>query len=137
MPRKLLPLLILIFLLSCEDKGYFIKCSECLKEEPKTVDIKINLTNTTTLKPAAIVVYEGDIENNVIYRSFNSSGTVATTNVTLNKTYSFTATYGIGDSRYTTVDVITPKVILEKSECQDICYYIYDKTVDLSLKYSK
>jgi hypothetical protein len=54
--------------------------------------------------------------------------------VTLNKKYTLTATYNIQDNTYVVVDSATPRVRFDKDKCDDPCYLVYDKKLDLSLK---
>jgi len=84
-----------------------------------------------------INVYEGNIDDSVLYSSFKTSGTQTTIPVTLNKKYTVTATYYISDNYYIAVDSATPRVRFEKTQCDDPCYYVYDKKIDLRLKYTK
>jgi len=56
--------------------------------------------------------------------------------VSINKKYTITATYFFG-AKYTAVNSVTPRVRYSKDQCDDPCYYVYDKTVNLKLKYLK
>ncbi len=82
-----------------------------------------------------VFVYEGELEDNVVYDSALASLSEISFLVSLNKLYTFTATYSISGNIYTAVDSASPKVKYTKDDCEDPCYFIYDKTVDLRLKY--
>jgi len=56
--------------------------------------------------------------------------------LTLNKKYTATAKYlYYAGKTYITIDSATPRVQFDKSLCKNPCYYIYDKTLNLKLKY--
>lgn len=131
--------LILLFLVaicvfSCENMP-IINCSDCLQTEPANADITLNLDVNAI--SAEITVYEGDIEDNIIFSSFNHSGSETTVNVTLNKKYTFTALYRYQNTRstYTAVDSALPRVKYDESQCDNPCYFIYDNKVNLRIKY--
>jgi hypothetical protein len=125
--------LILTVSFSCEEQGWFVKCSDCVAEEPKRVDIKVKLSDLDI--PVQVRVYEGELEDNVVYDSAITNGPEVTFSVSLNKLYSFTALYSVYGNIYTAVDSANPKVKYTKDDCDDPCYFIYDKLVDLRLKY--
>jgi hypothetical protein len=84
-----------------------------------------------------INVYQGNLEDSILYNSVSVSTTSTIINVTLNKKYTVTATYHLGDNYYTAIDSATPRVRYEKDLCDNPCYFVYDKTIDLRLKYTK
>ena len=135
---KIFLLFILILCFSCEDKGISVKCEDCLSEEPinTTLDVKLDLSDYGFL-PALITVYEGNIEDSVVYDSFSINSETTSITVSINKKYTVTATYYIPDDYYIAVDSATPKVRYEKSQCSDPCYFVYDKSINLRLKYTK
>jgi hypothetical protein len=126
-----------IFCFSCEDQGLIVKCPDCLADDPvKTnLDVKLDLPyfGVVTL----INVYEGNIEDSVLYSSFKTSSTQTTIPVTVNKKYTVTATYYTPDNYYIAIDSATPRVRFDKTQCDDPCYFVYDKSIDLRLKYTK
>jgi hypothetical protein len=73
----------------------------------------------------------------ILYGSYSPSGTQAMIPVTINKKYTLTATYYIPGNYYITVNSVTPMVRYEKAQCDNPCYYVYDRIVDLRLKYTK
>jgi hypothetical protein len=138
--RKLIKLLFLfaiILFLSCEDQGLVVKCPDCRTDEPKTTDLEVRLDSETFGTPVLIKVFEGNLEDSVLYKSVSISSSSTTISVTMNKKYTVTATYHLNDRYYTAVDSATPRVRYEKDLCDNPCYYVYDRTIDLRLKYTK
>jgi hypothetical protein len=133
---RILILLTFAFFFSCEEQGLFVKCSDCTTSEPEKTNLEIKLDFARYGFETIINVYEGNVEDSVIFRSFNTSSSYTTINVTLNKKYTVTATYYIPDDYYVVIDSSTPKVKYEKTQCDDPCFFVYDKVVDLRLKYT-
>ena len=134
---RILILLTFAFFFSCEEQGLFVKCSDCTTSEPEKTNLEVKLDFAQYGFETIINVYEGNLEDSVIFRSFNTSSSYTTINVTLNKKYTVTATYYIPDDYYVVIDSSTPKVKYEKTRCDDPCFFVYDKVVDLRLKYTK
>ena len=138
--RKLIKVFVVItsiILFSCEDQGLIVKCPDCLTDEPKQTYLDVNLDLGTSGTPVLIKVYEGNLEDSVLYNSVSVPSTYTTISVTLNKKYTVTATYHIGDNYYTAVDSATPQVRYEKDLCDNPCYFVYDRIIELRLKYTK
>lgn len=129
--------IVFIFCFSCEEQGLIVKCADCLSEEPVDTDLEVKLDTGIDGYPRIIKVYEGNLEDSILYSVINVTGSTLIVPVTLNKKFTITATYQFGNSRYTTVDSATPQVKYEKDQCDDPCYYVYDKTINLKLKYTK
>lgn len=126
-------------LFSCEGNGtypLFNDCNDCFSEEPTSakLDIKLDIMSFTNTK---ITIYEGNLEDSIIYKSFTSITSEVEIPVSINKKYTVTAKYFFPGRNYTTVDSTTPKVKYDKESCNDPCYYIYDKKIDLRLKHTK
>lgn len=140
-PMKILSktflIIVFMFSISCEDKGLIVKCPDCLSTEPSQTDLEIKLDKGINGSATVINVYEGNLEDSVIYETFQTSSSSTSVTVTLNKKYTVTANYYLSGNYYTTVDSATPRVKYEKSQCDDPCYFIYDKKLDLRLKYTK
>jgi hypothetical protein len=126
-----------IFCFSCEDQGLIVKCPDCLADEPVKTNLEVKLDLPYFGFETLINVYEGNIEDSVLYYSFTTSVTNTTIPVTLNKKYTVTATYYIPDNYYIAIDSATPRVKYDKTQCDDPCYFVYDKSIDLRLKYTK
>ena len=121
---------------SCEEQGLVVNCTDCTTEEPINTKIYVKL-DAYSYAATRIKVYEGNIEDSVIYSSFSTSASWASIPVSINKKYTITATYFIPPNDYIAVDSATPKVKFEKEQCDDPCYYVYDKKCDLRLKHYK
>lgn len=134
---KLVFILSLVFVTSCEENGIVVNCQECDKEEPEYAEIEIKIDILTYGAPVDINVYEGNIEDGILYDSFSSGGVRASVSVTPNKKYTFSATYNTPEGTYTTIDSAYPRIAYNKDQCNDPCYYVYDKVVNLRLKYTK
>lgn len=129
--------IIFIFCLACKDQGVIIKCPDCVAEEPLKTILDVNLDSSYSGYVTIIKVYEGNIEDSIIYDSFNTTSSNTKISVTLNKKYTVSATYHVSDNYYVAIDSATPRVKFEKSQCDNPCYFIYDKNIDLRLKYTK
>lgn len=123
---------------SCEKTVLFVTCPDCTKEEPKkaVLEIKVEDLYINGRSETMIRIYSGNLEDSVLLDTFNAASTDLTYTVTLNKNYTITATYFIKDKKYIIVDAICPRVKYETNQCADPCYFVYDKKVNLKLKYT-
>jgi len=131
---------ILAVLLSCEDTALIINCEDCNTSEPQEAVLEIKLEDDPiNFSPSILVsIYEGNIEDNALVSSFRTFGSSSSYSVVLNKKYSVTATYLTNSgTTYIAVDSATPRVKYEKSQCEEKCFYVYDKVIDLRIKYTK
>ena len=133
---RLLILFTTILFFSCEDQGLIVKCPDCLTDEPVQTVLEIKL-DADLGKSVLVKVFEGNLEDSVLYNSVNASVSSTIISATMNKKYTVTATYHIGDNYYTAVDSATPRVRYEKDLCDNPCYFVYDQNIDLRLKYTK
>jgi hypothetical protein len=134
---KIILPVVLALCLACEDKGLNIKCPDCLEEEPSEGYLKVKLDDASFGYQTLINVYEGNLEDSIIYRSVETPDNEIPIPVTLNKKYTVTATYYFIDDIYITIDSATPRVGFDDTKCDGPCYFIYNKDVDLRLKYNK
>lgn len=126
----------MIFCFSCEERGLaLVNCPDCTANEPTKTSLEIKL-DINEFEMTDINIYEGNLEDSILYATFRSavSNTYA---VPVNKKYTVTATYNKPTGKYITVDSAFPRVKYDKVSCQDPCYYVYDKKVNLKLKYTK
>ena len=134
---RILILLTFAFFFSCEEQGLFIKCTDCISEEPVNTNLEIKLGLSSNGYYTLVKIYEGNLEDSILYTSQSTNITYfLKVPVVINKKYTVTATYYIPDNHYTTVDSATPRVKYEKDQCDDPCYFVYDKVIDLRLKYT-
>jgi hypothetical protein len=127
----------LVLCFSCEEQGLIVKCAECTIDEPIETDLKIKLGDNYYKPTTTVRVYQGDLEDNIPLETLMVDGSSAVTKVKvrLNKKYTVTATYIIENDEYIVVDSATPRVRYDEEQCEDPCYYVYDRTVHLVLKY--
>jgi hypothetical protein len=128
----------LTILFSCEKMPLFVQCSDCTKDEPTNVTLRIKIDGATLydLSTVTVNIYSGNLEDNIPVATFTASGTDATYQVTINKKYTITATYHINSQTYIAVDSVTPGVKYDTSQCTDPCYFVYNYKVNLKLKYT-
>ena len=134
---KLFLVIIFVLCFSCEDQGLIVKCPDCLSDEPSKTDLNVKLDDAYYGYQTIINVYEGNLEDSILYRSFEVTGNHTSVTVSLNKKFTVTATYYIPADYYVAIDSATPRVKFDKTKCDDPCYYVYDKDIDLRLKYTK
>ncbi len=135
---KYLLFLALILLFSCDKSGLIVYCPDCVKDEPKsvTLDIKVDKLASTSYKATILRIYSGNLEDSVLLITYNISSTDLTYKATLNKKYTFVAIYIKEGVTYTVVNSTIPRVKYEKNLCNQPCYFVYGKKVNLSLKYT-
>lgn len=125
----------LLFFFSCEIiQTSLVNCNECNSEEPSMTLLEIKSDDQGKV---IINIYEGNLEDNVLYNSFTTFSTVTQINVPVNKKYTLTSTYTIEGRTYVAVNSVTPHVKYIRNQCDEACYMVYDKVVDLRLKYTK
>ena len=130
---KIFLLLFAAVIFSCEEQGTFANCDDCGLDEPITATLEFTLNHPeSTIKK--VLVYEGNIEDSILYASLSTSGTKLTLIVNINKLYSATATYYIPGDYFRVTDSATPRARYTENQCEEPCYYVYDKKLDLRLK---
>lgn len=121
---------------SCEEKGPFVDCRDCLKEDPSeaTIEAMVNPfenSNFVTL----IKLWEGNIEDSLLLGTFETYSKTWNHTVKLNKMYTITATYYYYGKFYTAFNSVSPGVRNVKNLCESPCYIIYGNKLDLRIKY--
>jgi len=135
--RRVIFILSIVILFSCEDNRYFTNCDNCTSEEPQETILSLDFDKPNE-NGVKVVIYLGRLEDNIVYDSLNIHGlTSYNKKVSINRTYTITATYIINDKSYTVVNSTTPLVRYTETLCQEPCYYVYDKVVNLKRKYIK
>lgn len=125
--------LIIAICFSCEEQGWFVKCSDCESTEPESTYIELKLKETDS--PVLINIYEGELEDSVLFFTASTLTTDYSVPVGINREYTVTATYQINGNIYIAVDSATPRVKYTKDQCEEPCYFVYDRILDLRLKY--
>lgn len=118
---------------SCEKKDLLVVCSDCTAQEPKKTDLKIKLDSDFT--HASVRVYEGNIEDSILIRTFTTNFSETTVSVSVNKLYTITATYQTGGKSYVAIDSARPGVKYDEQQCDNPCYFVYDRIINLRVKY--
>ena len=120
---------------SCEKSGQvIIICSECQSSEPVTAELKISLESNQGI---TVNIYEGNLEDSVLYESAYTESRIIYRTVPLNRKYTLTATYYDRGNCYVAVNSAIPRVKYDADFCEDTCYYVYNNNVNLRLKYAK
>lgn len=132
---KLIFLVALAFIFSCEDSYLVTRCNDCNPNEPEIARLEVKTSVHVSRTSVVLRIFEGNIEDSVLYRTFYPTGTITETSVTLNKTYTVTATYNTLKGTYVIIDAARPRVKFEESLCDEPCYMVYDRTIDLRIKY--
>ena len=119
----------------------FIDCNKCTADEPFAADIRIKLADPYKFGSADdrvfIDVFEGNLEDDVLFDSFLTSSSETTITLPINKKYSITATYYINNKTYIAVNSVTPRVKYNDSSCDEACYYTAPGSLNLKLKHTK
>ena len=133
---RIISLCVLAIFFSCEDNGFIVQCSDCTIEEPVTAELSADL-DPDHYYGCLVQIWEGNLEDSILVNSYQTFEKVFTQEVVLNKKYTVTATYYISGNSYVAVDSSTPRVRYEKSQCNDPCFFVYDKKLELRLKYTQ
>ena len=128
--------LVLVICFSCEEKGLIVQCPDCTANEPFDTELEAKL-DPNDYSETIVQIYEGNLEDSVLLGTYKSTARTFVHFVTINKKYTVTATYYKYNNKYVTVDSATPRVKYEKVQCEDPCYFVYDRILDLRLKYTK
>lgn len=119
----------------------FINCNECTIDEPFRADIRIKLADPYKFGSADervfIDIFEGNLEDEVLFGSVQTSSSETTLSLPINKKYSITATYYINNKTYIAVNSVTPRVRYNESSCDEPCYYTTPGSLNLKLKHTK
>ncbi|MCX6302305.1 MAG: hypothetical protein NTW82_08975 [Bacteroidia bacterium] len=134
--RKTFLFVAMVLFFSCEDPGLIvINCSECLTDEPVNANLTIKLEHVDY--DVNINIYQGNLEDSILYESFATTANVAYRKVPLNKKYTLTATYYISGNSYVVVNSVAPRALYDEDDCEEPCYFVYNSDIDMRLKYTK
>jgi hypothetical protein len=133
---RILFFLLLIISFSCEDQPFIIQCADCTEDEPVDTELTAKLDSKYYYQ-SVVEIWEGNIEDSILVGSAVAYSDTFILRVTLNKKYTLTATYYVSDDKYIAVDSATPRVKYDKAQCDNPCYYVYDRKCDLRLKYTR
>lgn len=133
---KILSLLSIVLLFSCEKYIEFPGCGVCDKDEPKRAELEFKLDFSYSVM-IQVDIYDGELSDSILYATFRLGGGEINYWVPLNKKVTATGTYFIQNKKYTVIDAVTPGCTIDTDRCDDPCYFIHDYTLDLRLKYTK
>ena len=130
---RIILLLSLVILFSCEEHGLFVICNECDDNEPLSAELEIRMdeSNETLV---LINVYEGNLEDNNLVHSIQSFSSTIYYTAKINRKYTITATYTKPAGTFIAVDSALPRVKYSKESCDNPCYWVYDRIINLELK---
>lgn len=140
MNRVTLVFIISVFMifLSCDDQVLIVLCADCTQQEPTEAILTVKIDPLVETGVNVFVdIFEGDIEDNILIGTYDVSELSWKHSVLLNKKYTLAATYDTGDVTYVAIDTATPRVHYEKEQCDNPCYVVYDRIVNLKIKYTK
>jgi hypothetical protein len=135
--RKILlcsSLLLISLVFSCEKFEDIIVCSDCYDTEPLKAELNIQL-DMNPENATEIIVYEGMLEDGIVYKRVLTGQISATIPVSVNRLYTVTASYNTVEKNITIVNSTTPRVKYSKDRCEEPCWYVYDRYVNLKLNY--
>jgi len=128
----------MVVLFSCEESrlspGF---CATCLPDKPENGTLEISLKKVFSDQTVRIRIYEGNFEDSLLLATWITAEANTSWNVSLNKSYTLTASYYFNGSTYIAVNSVFPRVKYDETTCDEPCYYVYDKKVNLRLKWSK
>jgi hypothetical protein len=133
---RLFLFLILVICFSCEEQVLFVNCPDCTADEPVKTNLEAKLDSKYD-NQALIQIWEGNLEDSILLGSYSAYPPTFVQEVTINKKYTVTATYYILNDTFIAVDSATPRVKYDKAQCDNPCYFVYDRICDLRLKYTK
>lgn len=126
-------IILITLIFSCEKPGVIVRCDECLTYEPIEADLVIKLS-PDDFERVEVVIYEGNLEDEVIYSSFITPYKEEYVTVLLNKRYTVTARYLRNGKTIIAVDSAVPRVKYDKYSCDDPCWFIYDNRIKVALR---
>ncbi|MBI5009006.1 MAG: hypothetical protein HZB98_05030 [Bacteroidia bacterium] len=130
-------LLTIVLIFSCEDSKYNTNCDNCLSDEPEQTTIIAELEEYGT-SGTLVKLYEGRLEDNVVVDSIHVyRSSKYEKRVSLNRMYTVAVSYIINNKLYTVINSTTPRVKYTETMCEEPCYFVYDRMMDLRLKYTK
>ena len=130
--------LLALMFASCEYME-IVNCSECYSEPPSETYIYVKINDKyTNHESVEIKIFDGDYEDGILHYSFylrSSSDTPIM--LSIDKKYTFTATFNVDGKSYIVFDNVSPTIEYSSNGCESPCYYIKDDQVNLKLKYTE
>ncbi len=111
-----------------------ILCSDCQGSEPLMANLELKLSANRASTTSIIEIYEGNLEDSVLYMTYKTLSASTNFFVPINKKYTLVASYYITKKHYRVIDSVTPTAKYDDVQCEKECWYVTDKVVDLRLK---
>lgn len=130
-------LLLVLSVFSCEKQFFVIvDCEECTASEPQLASILVRVGSDSPSGTVTVRIHEGtNTDAPVIITYQAQTGDERTITAALNRTYTAVAEYRYAGKTYRVVNSVRPSVKFAKSDCEEECYYVYNTTLNLILKY--
>jgi hypothetical protein len=131
---RIIFLVVFVLLFSCEEVAFLVYCPDCLKEEPSEAGLELKLEEGPNYAITVVNIWEGNLEDSILYKSFDTFSSKRTIKVPVNKKFTVTASYGINGIRYVAVNSTTLRTKYDKESCEEPCYFVFGRKLDLRLK---
>lgn len=127
-------MVLMLFMTSCEEL-YIVDCDQCKTQEPSSCLLEIQLGEPPPDVFFDVIIYRGKIEEGVIVANIQTRESLIYQSVALNSEYTVTSAFSVDDIEYTAVDATRPRVDIITDMCEETCYWVYNKRVNLVIKY--
>lgn len=104
---------------------------------PVVTQLELKLASDAYQKSIRIEIYEGLLEDSVLYKTYETTASSTEVSVPINKIYTLVATYYIEGSYYKVINSVTPRARYDEVQCEKPCYFVINKSVDLRLRHVK
>jgi len=131
-------LLILAFV-TCDDSKTLsnVDCSKCIrKNDPDTAELIIYLTINEENESVLVSIYTGKKEENNLFWDEYLYEEEYKIMVPVDKYYTATATYTVGDKTVIAIDGDDIQLIEDTESCHPPCYLVKGGVLDVRLKYN-
>jgi hypothetical protein len=130
-------LILLVFILSCEEKLFTgsVNCEECYTEKPDSVDLVLHWSKNSKFPEIPILLYQGTIDAGEFIDTFYLFGNPAQIWVKAEKEYSVKAIYETDNRTVFVVDGIKQKLKHVTDYCDENCWVTEDVDLYIELKY--
>jgi hypothetical protein len=134
--RCLILFSICLVFISCKEKLFTgdVNCADCYSPKPDSAYMTIRFTINADYKVVPFVLYRGDFEDNQVDWIDTSRTATKDVWVRIDQQYSVKAKYSKGDKTLYAVDGGKIKVLLVTGTCDQDCYVIKDKTMNLEIR---
>jgi hypothetical protein len=117
-------ILLIVFIVACDEKifTFDVDCDHCYTSEPEFVDLEIFLTLRSNSDQVPIVVYIGNMEDNVVEFVDTAYESPYYLSVRADRRYTVKAEYKRNDRVLYAVDATRPKVLKVSDTCEETCF---------------